>query len=280
MPTATDLEAAALLSLIDLTQPRAIVARYERTRAVFGELTAAWTVADNRVHDTGPARALAAWGKTHAPTCVISSLPGHAKTVECAAWGADRGALMLRAGEADGWPWGGGPRARAVERAEVVVVDDLGRENPSSQGGGCLLNALASRHDAGRRTLASAMFSRAEAVKRYPAHWIERVGRNWLPVRERGSLRHGPEPQLEGLAHARRTLGLAARAQHIAIRVVHAPSGDETLAELATAFGLDRGRVLDRAKQLETQRAGVDALAATAAARFAELAAEEIAGES
>lgn len=254
-----DLAAAALsLATVKIEEAQDITRRWSLVAKAYGEGLADWTIAENRSHSAADA-AMASWGES-SPTLVIAGPPGHGKSVTCAAWGGRMGAHMVRASDVDAWPWGGGEAASKLRNADALVVDDLGREDPRSQGLEVMINALAARHDAGRRTIVSAMIGRNSAGERYAGHWLDRVGRWWLGLRDVGSMRECTEvPQTRALARARQLLGLAERAMLVQAGTLEDPQAARRMARL---LEFPAGAVTSRAVEAERARQETHALGA------------------
>ncbi len=142
MASAT-VKAAAVLRLTAKIRERATrhVSGFEKVTAALGPRIACWAYAD-RGKDPGQRlpslseKAIAEWDKrTEDWACVLSNRTGAGKTIAAARYVADRGGMILRAAETDGWGFNAQPQIMRYAGSDLLMVDDMGLEQNSSASG-------------------------------------------------------------------------------------------------------------------------------------------------
>lgn len=178
MITQVDMAAACLAServQARIAEASRLLSLHKRAREQFGDRTAAWCVAANR-NRTRSDELLEKWNCSEHPWLVLAGVPGQGKTVAAARWVCRiEGGVIVRAGDVDRWPYGGGKLAELAAKAPALLVDDLGREDPKNPRSQILLNILSDRHTSGLPSVATSMLAR-HATGCYPDHVLDRLG--------------------------------------------------------------------------------------------------------
>lgn len=150
---AASVKAEAALRLTTKIRERATrhVTGFEKVTAALGSRIACWAYAD-RGKEPGQRlpslseRAIAEWDKRPEDwACVLSNRTGSGKTIAAARYVADRGGLILRAAETDGWGFNAQSQIMHYAAADLLMVDDMGLEqNISASGHIAAITALRS----------------------------------------------------------------------------------------------------------------------------------------